>query len=440
MRRILLLLVLLTLAALPLAVSAQDVTPIAFGDTVDGELTSSNEAVLYSFEAEAGASVQIRLVSEDFDCYLVLTDADGNVLATDDDGAGSLDSQITFTAAESGEYQVSATSYGAYSGSSGATGSYTLSLAVVEVESIEYGEVINDTISGEPYVLEYQFTAAPGDNVIIRLESDDFDSYLRLRDASGSEIAYNDDGAGNLNSLIGPVALTDGGIYTIVASSLGGSSAGDFVLSLNSAQLESIAVGEPVTGELTPANGVAYYTLDAAAGDVVSIAVEADIDTNVAINDPFNYQIASDEDGGSGNNPELDEVALSNDGTYTIIVGSPFNDVGEFTITVSRAEVPSLNDGPVTLNFDSSGSSRIVAYSGEAGEQVRLTLTSTGGDDISPNVDVKQAGSSVVYGSASAVTEFSIVFAVPDDGDLTVTLNDYSYQSTRVEVRISSAE
>jgi hypothetical protein len=439
MRYILLVFTVLALAILPIAASAQ-ATAIAVGDTVEGELTESAPETLYSFEVEAGATVQITLVSDDFDPFLVLADADGNELATDDDSAGNLDSRISYTFPDGGEYMLTATSFSAHNGGAARTGAYTLTLTSVEVETIEYGETVEGVFSGDVLSSEYSFTAAPGDSVTIALNSDDFDSYLRLRDASGNEIAYNDDGGGSLNSLIGPLLLTDGGIYTIVASSLSGSSTGAFVLILNSANLMPISVGEPVEGELTESEGMAYYTLEGTAGDVIGITVESDIDTSLTVNDPFNYQIASDDDGGKGNNPEISDLVLNSDGSYTILVSSPFSETGTFTIEITRATLPSLNDGPVTLNFNSSTTSRVLNYTAEAGETLRLTVSSVSGSELSPNIDIQFNGSTVAYGSASYVTEFSFVFAASDDGDLTLNVSDYSFDNTQVEVRISSAE
>jgi hypothetical protein len=439
MRIILLVFTVLALAILPIAASAQ-ATAIAVGDTVEGELTESAPETMYSFEVEAGATVQITLVSDDFDPFLVLADADGNELATDDDSAGNLDSRISYTFADGGEYMLTATSFSAHNGGAARTGAYTLSLTPVEVETIEYGETVEGVFSGDVLSSEYSFTAAPGDSVTITLNSDDFDSYLRLRDSSGSEIAFNDDGGGSLNSLIGPLLLSEGGVYTIVASSLSGSSTGAFVLVLNSANLMPIAVGEPVEGELTESEGMAYYTLEANAGDVIGITVESDIDTTLTVNDPFNYQIASDEDGGKGNNPEISDLVLNSDGSYTILVSSPFSETGAFTIEITRATLPSLNDGPVTLNFNSSTTSRVLNYTAEAGEVLRLTVSSVSGGPLSPNIDIQFNGSTVAYGSASYVTEFSFVFSTADDGDLTVNLSEYSYDNSQVEVRISSAE
>jgi hypothetical protein len=82
----------------------------------------------------------------------------------------------------------------------------------------------------------------------------------------------------------------------------------------------------------------------------------------------------------------------------------------------------------------------VLNYTAEAGEVLRLTVSSVSGGPLSPNIDIQFNGSTVAYGSASYVTEFSFVFSTADDGDLTVNLSEYSYDNSQVEVRISSAE
>ena len=440
-RRYLVILSLLVLAVMPFAVSAQaDVTPIAVGDSVEGELTEDATSALYSFEGEEGDSVVITLVSDDFDPYLVLSDDAENELATDDDSAGSLDASISIVLPADGEYVITATSFAARNGLTTSTGAYTLSLESIEIETIEPGETVQGTLTTAAPSQNFSFTAAAGDGVTIRLESDDFDSYLRLNGPDGVEVAYNDDGAGNLNSLIGPIMLDQTGIYTIVARSLGGSDTGACTLTLSASNLQPVTVDEPLTGELTRTNQMAFFTLEASAGDTISISVSSDMDTNVAVNDPYNYQISSDDDSGKGNNPEITDLVLTNDGTYTIVVGSPFNETGEFELLVERAVLPTLNDGPVTLNFNSSTTTRVIEYTAEAGETLRLTIASTDGSEISPNVDAQQGGSSILYGNASYVTELGMVFTASADGAITLTISDYSYDDRQVEVRISAAD
>lgn len=439
MRYFLLILAVIALAIMPFAASAQ-AAPIEVGDTVTGALTTDAPESMYSLTVTADASIQITLTSDDFDTYLVLSDEDGNEIATDDDSAGNLNSRISYLFTDDGTYTITATSYSAHHGGTARTGAYTLSVIEVQVETIEYGETVSGVFVQDVFSSEYRFTAAAGDSVSIALNSDDFDAYLRLLDSSGTEVTYNDDGGGSLNALIGPFLLTDGGVYTIVASSWGRNSTGSYTLALTKANVAAITANEPLEGELTASDGLAYYTFEANAGDVIDISVESDIDTNLIVRDPSGYQLASDDDSGKGDNPEISNLALSGAGTYTIIVGAPFSETGAFTIEVTRAAVPSLNDGPVVLNFSSSVNSRVLNYTAEAGDVLRLTIDLVSGSSMSPNADINLDGSTIAYGSASYVSNFSIVFTAADAGDLVINITEYSYSNAQVEVRISPAE
>jgi photosystem II stability/assembly factor-like uncharacterized protein len=112
------------------------VTPISFGQTVNGSLTANDclspfrarLADRYSFNATAGQQVAISLSSSVFDSYLYLVGPGGNIIAQDDDGAGNNDSRIPavtgfFALPSNGTYTIEVTSF------SGTTaGDYTLML------------------------------------------------------------------------------------------------------------------------------------------------------------------------------------------------------------------------------------------------------------------------------------------------------------------------
>jgi hypothetical protein len=77
----------------------------------------------FAFSATGGVSYTITMTSSIFDTYLVLKNASGTVVATNDDADGT-NSRIIYTPTTSGTYVIEATSYG-----SRATGSYTVSLS-----------------------------------------------------------------------------------------------------------------------------------------------------------------------------------------------------------------------------------------------------------------------------------------------------------------------
>ena len=188
---------------------------ISIGDTVDGTLTDSEPAFAYTLSGEANETVRISLISEDFDPYLVLEDADGNLIDTDDDSAGNFDSRITIVLPAAGDYRIIAQSFAYYNNSGAATGAYTLSVETVETRRIEYTQEITAELTTDELAADYQFTGEAGDSVSIRLNSPIFDTYLTLLDDSGFELVSNDDSGGSLNSQIGPYELPYTGMYTI---------------------------------------------------------------------------------------------------------------------------------------------------------------------------------------------------------------------------------
>ena len=445
-KKLVLLLIAALMLVMPLSIAAQSLEAVSggeieFGQTIESELTEDAPAYEYVFTGEEGDSIVITLIAEDFDTYLTLLDEDKNEVATDDDSAGNLDSRIgPFSLPADGEYTIVAQSYAFRNGSGAAEGEFSLTLEAFETDLIEYGESVTGSVTATAPQAFYSFSGAAGDSVIIRLSSDDFDSYLTLSDPDGFQLITNDDGGGSLNSLIGPYTLPDTGEYLITASSLSGSSAGAYDLSLERAELQTLAYGDTVTVEFDEENTIAYFAFEGETGDVVDVLVDGDVDTNLALNDIYNYQIVFDEDGGRGNNPELSGVLLNQSGTYTILLRAPFGGEGSVELELLRAEVPSLNDGPQTLSFSSSQTTRTVEYTGEAGETVRINVVSDSGDVASPSIDVSQDGSSLAYINASTVEAMSAIFTIPSDGNLVITVSEYSYSNVALEVSITSAE
>jgi hypothetical protein len=110
--------------------SSGDVENLGYGDTRNGQLTTSDRRLqggeyrdLYTFEGRSGDQVVVELASADFDPYLALIPPEGEQIDNDDwEGRQDL-SRIELTLRASGRYRVMATSYAADK-----TGAYRLSL------------------------------------------------------------------------------------------------------------------------------------------------------------------------------------------------------------------------------------------------------------------------------------------------------------------------
>lgn len=78
---------------------------------------------VYTVELKAKQAYVLDLMSKDFDTYLLLQDANGVLIAQDDDSGGNLNSRIRFTPLASGRYRIVASTF------NGRMGPYSLRIA-----------------------------------------------------------------------------------------------------------------------------------------------------------------------------------------------------------------------------------------------------------------------------------------------------------------------
>ncbi len=416
-----------------LPVLAQTAEPIEFGDTVEGSLTEDTASIEYTFEAELGEYVIVTMIADNFDAFLRLEDSKGNEVATDDDSEGNLNARIgPFKLPINDTFTIVATSL-----SGTASGDFTVSLATAEVSSIEYTETIDGELTDSEGVVTYNFSGQEGDSVRIAMDSEDFDSILRLSSAENPSVVLvtDDDSGFDYNALIGPYTLPETGEYTITATSLDGTSTGDFTLTLTKVELTALTIDEETSAELTSSEPL-YFSFEGSTGQAINIRVDSDdtIDTTLSLLGPDNYQLTTDDDSGGRIDPEIRSYVLAQDGLFTVLV-TPYSDaeVGEFTITVTEVELPSLDDEPQQLRLSDKLTQQTVVFTGESGEKVRLSFVLNDSDStFSPSITVTQAGTSLTYVSTSTVSEVTFVIVVPEDGSVNVQIDDYSYVSNVV--------
>ncbi len=85
--------------------------PIALPQAVDGTISQNQDVDVYHFEGKAGRRVVLEVLAarhgSALDSFLSLHDADGRLLATNDDSEGSTDSRIELVLPRDGAYFVS---------------------------------------------------------------------------------------------------------------------------------------------------------------------------------------------------------------------------------------------------------------------------------------------------------------------------------------------
>jgi len=333
-----------------LAVPARAQQQIPIGTSVTGQLLLSDPVMadqthykLFTFMGTAGQTVQIDLMSADFDAYLYLKGNDGQTIAHDDDGGGGHNARIVQTLPYTGMYQIYANTL-----SRGESGSFTLQLREASgqmaqqtgggtAQQIPIGTQVSGeltaadpTLSDGSHYKLFTFMGTAGQAVQIDLMSSAFDSYLYLRDQSGTALAHDDDGGGGLNARI-VQTLPYTGLYQIVANTLQSGQYGTFTLSLQFAQgamttqpivsaipsinsmaaIGQIGLNQQVQNTLV-AGGVSWnnkpihlYGFQCAAGQPVQIDILSSWDNYLIVFDPSGTEVAHDDDGGEGLNARL---------------------------------------------------------------------------------------------------------------------------------------
>lgn len=194
----------------------------------------------FTYKMEKDKSYQIELNSPAFRAYLRLEDSEGRQLGADFDRFGNQSAVLVHRATKTGDHEIIATAL-----NGGGTGKFTLT---VKELTGELGKPIDlkKEKGGATYTgnlartdLKYNgkihklfiFEMEGGKTYQIDHMSKAFDAYLYLQGPDGAVLAQDDDGGEGLNSRIVHKAAKTGK-YRMVATSLGGSSTGQFTFSI----------------------------------------------------------------------------------------------------------------------------------------------------------------------------------------------------------------
>ena len=224
-----------TLQLTMLSASTQAATTLGWGAETSGFL-AGEQTHEFAFQGEAGMLLDMRLEATEYDGgldpYLELRDADGEVVAANDDSGGGLNARLRHVMEDDSVLTIVASAYG------DSAGEYTLRVGprrepLVQAPLQVIG--IGDTATGrlgtgyeteglDPESIDYQLSEDAiaairrgNGEVTIRMEAVNqeevggLDSYLELgfdTPLGFAVVQSDDDGAGNLNAML-PVDLSD---------------------------------------------------------------------------------------------------------------------------------------------------------------------------------------------------------------------------------------
>ena len=283
----------------------------------------------------------------------------------------------------------------------------------------------------------YIYAGEANSGIRVSLGSDIADTYLVVRDPYGNVVAYDDDGGGNLDSLV-ELRLSVSGEYRIVATTFGDAN-GPYVLELETIDASELPdptravstataeLGATVSGELATSDGiyrsrdtfVDAYKMTLSAGDEVEVHLTSDaFDTYLIALAPTGESLMQDDDGGNGTNSRVRFTAPI-DGDYRLLATSfSSGSTGAYALRSQRG-FTSITEGATALELGQRVEARLVngvaafSYEATAGEVLLF-------DAMSDEIDVY----------ADALDYSEIVVASDDD----------SGEGTNARVRLTAYE
>lgn len=379
----------------------------------DSTLNSGEFVDTWTLDVREGQTYTVRLSSGDFDPYLLVRGPGGLSEDNDDDASqrGSNASRITFTAPADGQARVSATSY-----RSGENGAYQLVLesgdgapaalagrAATSGPVLTLGETRNGrlaagarTLTSGEYVNDFAFEGRQGQQLDLRLTSNDFDPYVQISGPDGFS-RFNDDSedGGSDSRLL--VTLPADGRYTISATSFASGETGAYRLTVAdgagyqparptpagaapAATGGAITIGETVSGILQAGDDtlqsgefVDRIRFTGRRGQRVAVELTSSaFDAYTILRSPSGETVDNDDGGSGGTDSRLDTV-LTENGEYTVSVTSfAPGESGSYRLSVQpsqgSARQASVQGGPRVFAV-------MVGVSDYAGRATNLSYT-----------------------------------------------------------------
>ncbi|MFT5290493.1 MAG: hypothetical protein ACI8PQ_001278 [Planctomycetota bacterium] len=334
-----------------------------------------------------GELLEVTMESDAFDTYLVLQDAEGNPIKTNDNFGGSTGiSRLAYTARVAGTYGVIATS-----GPPDVTGTYSLTItqgpgdpnALLDTG----GEHFPGRLTTKDRVLDagnymdiIELEGAPGEWLRVQLNSTEFDAVLYIMGSDTEIIDSNDDFAsGSTNARI-TFQIPADGKYALATTSVG-IAEGEYELVVSPGP----APGEVTTGILTTDDEALEageffdrYEFKVKAGETVEFFLESgEFDAFLIVLPPEGDPIQVNDTGGS-TNARYRYTADASGPLPVIVTSRRASETGAYALTVSRDLESSTNtrgsSGSANPSVQYEGTLTIGTFAGGRLEEGDMSL------------------------------------------------------------------
>lgn len=370
---------------------------IAPGQTVAGALEYGGDTDWFRLTTRTGQMYHIYLDGAGegdaklSDPLLILHSANGEEISRNDDAPtmgdeqGTLNSKLDYVPSANGDVFIEARGFG-----DDAEGGYSLRVEAAPLPhddfannrntrgrigvgqtvrgNIEYGSDADwlrvSLAAGQTY--RFQARSASGDGALA-------DPVIRLLDASGTELASDDDSGDGFNSYL-EFTAPHAGNYFIETHSFDSNATGAYDVSVAAGDIPADATtdavlsadGDSREGVIAPAGDHDWYRMDMKAGQSVRIGLDSSGDNGIGdpmlvVHGPDGAELASDDDGGDGLNSWLEFTAPSA-GTYYVEAKAFSEDAtGGYTVNVTAGEIPAQADGAEQLTANGEGRTSVIS-------------------------------------------------------------------------------
>ena len=283
-----------------------------------------------------------------------------------------------------------------------------------------------------------------GQTVSIQVESDDFDTLLRLLQPSGTAMTSNDDRDSNNARLV--TVLPADGLYGVEIVPRGGLTSGAYTVRVDAEDVRDLESDTGAGGILASDDRLDVWSLQGSAGQAVRLEAESpDFDTVLRLLTEGGEELARDDDGGTDGNSRI-EAILPTDGRFFAEVAAfgPLG-TGRYEVRVVSSTADSTAGAQVlrvgstvrgTLNEESVG---VWTLSGSAGRIVAVDARSSTFDAVLRLLNARSE--EIAYDDDGGEgTDSRIEAILPEDGEYLVEVSAYDAQETGIyEVQVNNA-
>ncbi len=306
---------------------------LILGEPAEGHFQGGVTTHAWTFDVDADQFLAVDYTADDLTSLYI------EVIGPEGDYYGYLEPGLPLYFEQAGQYFLFVEGYGA--------SDYTLTLSEAEPPPVNTGNIeAGQTIEAElaPAATdEWTLVAEAGQvfSIAVYAEGNNFDTTLSIVDPDGSEIAFDDDGATNLNSMLRGWRSPADGAFVIHVASYSGRGGGPYALTVVSGDSfvlpESWLQGplppaETVEGSFEESGQTHVWTFEAGAGQSLQLEYTGDLYIEVLDADGEYYTYFE-----SGQ-----PVTFDQSGLYYLVLQT--YDAGDYTLEMTAVASESDSD------------------------------------------------------------------------------------------------